>query len=93
MPRKKYEECPNCGDKKVAENVEQDVRMYLHNKHVIHAPYDEYRVFVCESCGWFASMRWHPENYEPLLFRELHGVMNPPEPEPEPFLDDIEFDE
>jgi len=92
MPRIKYEECPNCGDTKVAVTTDKKVLMVLHNFHIIHAPYGEYRVWVCHSCGWVATTRWQPANQLPLVYSMVRIALAPArrpetEVEPEPEVD------
>ena len=86
MPRKQFELCPRCGEKKVAETTDRKVRIVLHNLHIIHAPYEEYRAWVCHSCGWVAAVRWVAENHAPQVFAKVRMALAPePEPEVETF--------
>ena len=99
MPKKNYELCPNCDEKKVTllgDDEYQGVKLRLHNVHVIYAPYEEYRVWVCLNCGWVASTRWHKENYSNFFYDAILAELEPnvvidePEPEPEPAFDEEE---
>ena len=86
MPRKKYELCPRCNEKKVsllADGEHKDVKKELHNYHVIHAPYSEYRVWLCGACGWTAAVRWHADNYNPKMRNSVYALLVVDEPEPE----------
>ena len=85
------QQCPNCGVKKVTELVPGEgdaVKKKLHDWHVIHAPYDEYKVHVCEACGWYAATRWHQQNASQYAYGAILELMQPePEPEPEPIIE------
>lgn len=82
MPRKKYEPCPRCGEKKVTEldqEAHPDVLKYLHDSHVIHQPFSEYRVWACHSCGWVATTRWDAENYATSVYHHMQLFLAPVE--------------
>ena len=91
MPRKQYEPCPNCGEKKVAVTTDNKVQIVLHNLHIIHAPYEEHRAWVCHSCGWVAAVRWHGENYAPRVYADVTMALAP-KPEPEPEVETFTFE-
>ena len=88
MPRKNYDLCPRCNKKKVtvlADGEHEDVKKKLHNLHVIHAPYNEYRIWLCTACGWFAATHWHGESYHPKVYKSIYALVDKPKP-------DIELD-
>ena len=96
MSKSKYDECPNCGEKKVTELEQGEgdaVKKQLHNWHVIHQPFDEYKVFVCPDCGWYAAVRWHNQNASRYAYAAILELIQP-EPEPEPVIElaESEFD-
>ena len=80
MSKKNYEPCPNCDEKKVTllgDDEYQGVKMRLHNVHVIHAPYEEYKIWVCLNCGWVASTRWHKQNYSNFFYDAILAELEP----------------
>ena len=97
MPKAKCEECPNCEAKKVTELApgEHDaVKKQLHQWHEIHQPFEEYKVFVCEACGWYAALRWHEQNASKYAYAAILELMQPePEPELEIFFEDDDITE
>ena len=99
---KKQDPCPRCGENKVrmlGDNEHMRLKKSLHNAHVIYAPYSDYRVWVCEGCGWFTIASWHDEAHNERLYRMVAGIITDndqntePEPEPEPVDIEIIIDE
>jgi len=82
----------------LGENEHLKLKQNLHNAHALSAPYEWFRVWVCEECGWFTVASWHADAHNERLYRSVLGFFQPaPEPEPETYPDpepeDIFFDE
>ena len=97
MARKQFEICPNCGEKKVVAVTDIKVMLALHDLHIIHAPYEDHRVWACHSCGWVAAVRWHAVNHSPQVYFVVREALVEPEPEPEPkfetFTPEVNYDD
>ena len=80
MPKIKYELCPRCDEKKVSELTQDERRKVnglLHNAHVIHAPYEVFRVWACHSCGWVVPARWNKDTYTDGVYRKVRLALAP----------------
>ena len=77
MARKQFEICPNCGEKKVVAVTDIKVMLALHDRHIIHAPYEDHRVWACHSCGWVAAVRWHAVNHSPQVYFVVREALAP----------------